>query len=130
MPYGGDPGASFADAVRFLIGDTGTTELVSDAEIAYLRSTVGDSEYAVAAECALALANKYAALVDQTIGKISTSYSQKSKQYRDLYAGLRRRIGQGGRIYAGGISIVDKETDENDTDCPTPDFTLGMMDNG
>ena len=128
MPYGGDPSASFVDAVRYLIGDTGTTELVSDAEINYLRSTVGDNVLAVAAEAARNLSHKYAALVDQTVGKISVSYSQKAKQYQDLYNSLRRRAGQSGRIYAGGISLSDKELDDDDSDRPAPAFTVGMMD--
>ena len=128
MPYSGDPSASFADAVRYTIGDTGTTELVSDAEIAYLRSTVGDNVLAVAAEAARNLSHEYAALVDQTVGKISVSYSQKAKQFMDLFNSIRRRIGQAGKVYGGGISLDDKETDEDDDDNPTPGFTVGMMD--
>jgi hypothetical protein len=128
MPYGGDPSASFADAVRYAIGDTGSTELVSDAEIAYLRSTVGDNVLAVAAEAARNLAHKYAALVDQTVGRISVSYSQKAKQYQELFVSLRRRAGQSGRVYAGGISLSDKTLDDDDSDRPTPDFSVGAMD--
>ena len=129
MPYGGDPSASFADAVRYLIGDTGSTELVSDAEITYLQTTVGASVLAVAAEAARNLSHKYAALVDQTVGRISVSYSQKAKQYQELFSSLRRRAGQSGKIYAGGISLDNKTIDDEDTDRPTPGFTVGAMDN-
>lgn len=129
MPYGGDPGASFADAVRYAIGDTGSTELVSDAEIAYLQTTVGNNVLAVAAEAARNLSHKYAALVDQTVGPISVSYSQKAKQYQALFESLRRRAAQGSKVYVGGISLDDKTIDDEDTDRPTPGFIVGAMDN-
>jgi hypothetical protein len=130
MPYGGDPSASFADAVRYTIGDTDPlNELVSDSEITYLITIVGSDVMAVAAQAALNLSHTYAGRVDQTVGKVSVKYSQLAAQWLAVYESLRRRMSLDAPPYAGGISINDKAIDEADTDAPTPAFSVGMMDN-
>ena len=129
MPYGGDPSASFADAVRYAMGDTNPlNELVSDEEIAYLVTTVGSDVYAVASQAALNLSHSYAGRVDQTVGKVSVKYSQLAAQWLAVYNSLRRKIGMEAPPYAGGISESDKSIDENDTDVPRSAFTVGMQD--
>jgi hypothetical protein len=129
MPYGGDPAASFADAVRFEIGDTDpANELVTDAEIAYLRSTYGDDVLTVAAEAALRLANNYASLIDQKVGKVQVWYSQRAAQFRKVYDDLRRRMALDATPYAGGISKTTIEQEEEDEDRPEPFFSTEMLD--
>ena len=123
--YSGDPGASDLDEVRFLIGDTDTTDQqLSDEEITYLLTSAG-SVKAAALEAARSLWAKYSRMVDQKTGDIDIKYSQR----KDAYAALIRQL-QLGMLpvpYAGGISEDDKQVDEADSDVVQPAFTRGMM---
>ena len=130
MPYGGHPSTDIDDAIRFLIGDTDPTRpLLSDDELAYLRDQYGDNPLRVAAEAADALAAKFALLVDQTVGRVSVSYSQRATQFRALAAELRRRMARSGKPYFGGVSVADMDAEEADTDRPEPLFAIGQDDN-
>jgi len=129
VPYGGDPSASFADAVRYTLGDTDPlNELVSDSEIAYLVTELGSNVLAVAAQAALNLSNSFASQIDQKVGKVQVWYSQRAAQWLKVYETLKRRRGMTAGAYAGGISLEDKEIDQDDTDAPQPAFTVGAMD--
>ena len=59
MSYTPAVGATAANRVRFMLGDTdGTTEVFSDTELAMVLDVTGETEagiYAAAAECALAI---------------------------------------------------------------------------
>jgi len=113
--------------VRFLIGDTDTSDQqLSDEEIAYLLTEYSAARRA-ALEAARSLQAKYARLCDQRTGDISISYSQR----RDSYAALVRDLQRGmlGTPYAGGISQADKDSDEDDSDRVNPAFSVEMMDN-
>lgn len=119
--YSGDPAASDTAAVRFAIGDTDSTDqLVTDEEIAYLLT--GSSVAAAAIAACESLAAKFARQVDRSVGNLSLSSSQRSAQFRDLAATLRRRSAYLAAPYAGGISVADKETQEDDTDRVKPTF--------
>ena len=127
--YSGDPAASDADAVRFLIGDTSTTDQqLQDAEIAYLLTTEG-SVYRAAAQAARSIGAKYARLVDKSVGDLRLSYSQRAASYEKLAASLvARATTRTATPYAGGISAADKALDEQDTDLAKPAFTVGQFD--
>lgn len=94
MPYGDDPANDPADELRLLVGDTGTTPLLSDNEVAYFLAQ-GGAPLAGAVRAANALASRFAQLVDSSVGDVRKSYSQRAKQYRELAADLTARDAEG-----------------------------------
>lgn len=127
--YSGNPSSSSLDAVRFRIGDTDTEDqLVTDEEIAYLLTEWGNVPSASIAACE-AIAAKFSRLADRQIGNLRISASQKSEQYRQLAATLRRQQAMLVIPYAGGISRDDKLTREDDSDRVVPAFSRDMMTN-
>lgn len=127
--YSGNPGATNRDAVRFLIGDTdNTAQLVTDEEIAYMLAQEGTSTSAAARICR-SLAAKYARYMDQSVGDLSISYSQRYQQFSELAVKLESDAGSRvGIPYAGGISKTDKGSREMDTDRLLPSSRVGVHD--
>lgn len=84
--YTGDPSVSDRDKVRFLIGDTDTTDqLVSDEEIAWQLDVVADSIYQAAHDLCVSLAAKFARLAtSKSVGDLSLSYSDRSAAFYSL----------------------------------------------
>lgn len=80
--YSGDPADSEKDAVRFLIGDTDTTDqLLSDEEIVYTITTAG-SLYQAAHDSAYAIASTFARLAtSKSVGDLSLSYSDRAASF-------------------------------------------------
>lgn len=117
--------------VRRLIGDVLSNDRqLSDNEIAFAVSQYSNL-YLAAAEAARWIAMQYARQVDLVTGELKTNYSQRSRQYRTLAADLQNRgVARGGVIpYAGGLSVTDKQSQEDDPDRVVPNFNLGMTDN-
>jgi hypothetical protein len=86
--YSGNPASSDTDAVRFLVGDTDTTDqLISNEEINYTLSVYNEPAFAAIA-AARSIAAKFARQSDQSrsVGdlSLSESFSQKSQQYQHL----------------------------------------------
>jgi hypothetical protein len=130
MPYGGNPGTDWHDAVRLLIGDTDNTDpQFTDAELDFFATAMGTDNYAVAAEACRALAMKYARLCDQSVGRVSVSYSQRSQRYADLAVRMDTQAAAGAVPYAAGTSVADMQTEVDDTDRPAPFFDSHQMDN-
>jgi len=118
--YSGDPTSSTRDEVRFLIGDTDSTDAqLQDLEVDYLLTKYTTAAKAALAAC-LALASKYARLCDKAVGDLRISYSQRQKHYLDLARELRARVAV--RPYAGGLSASEKESVNDDTDRIVPAF--------
>ena len=117
--------------VRFLIGDTVTSEqLLEDAEIAFaisLRSNI----YGAAAECCRSLASKFSRSVTQRAGGSISNFSDMSKAYAARALQFDSQAAQfgAGMPYAGGISESDKLSQEQDGDRVPPQFIIGMDDN-
>lgn len=93
--YSGDPSDSDVDAVRFLVGDTDTTDqLLTNEEIQYLVDEQG-SAHTAAAAAANAIAAKFSRKADESksVGdlSLSNSYSQRAKSYLDLSTSLQAR---------------------------------------
>lgn len=128
--YSGDPSDSQLDEVRFLIGDTDTTDqLLQDAEINYLLTTEG-SVLGAAYRSALAIVAKLSREFDQAVGSVKYNLSQRVKQYNDLVLSLKAQLGISGSIpFVGGISISDKESRREDTDRVQPKFTRRQGEN-
>lgn len=128
--YSGDPSATARDEVRFLTGDTDTTDqLVTDEEIAYAIAQEANNRGA-AVRVARAVAAKFARRSDMSVGDLSYSYSQRAKAYYELADKLELDAALYSAMpYAGGITISGKETVENDSDRAPPAFKRGGMDN-
>lgn len=126
--YDGDPSANDRDTIRFLIGDTNTNDqLVTDEEIAW--ALTQGTTYNAAAICANAISAAFSRLADKAVDDLKISYSQKSEQYARLAVGLSNKDAHRSLdIYAGGISIADKLSREQDTDRVSPSFKKGMTD--
>lgn len=122
------PANSDADAVRFLIGDTTVTDaLLQDEEIAWLLTESGSVVNTAAASACEAIAARFARLADTQVDDVRVALSQRAKGYRQLAADLRTQVTRAGVMpYAGGISIAQKHTAEEDTDRVQPIFTRDM----
>jgi len=119
-----------ADKVRFLIGDTvqGDPLIEDDEEIAFCLSECGNNIYRAGA---FALRRASAKLVRELnlISPVAESNAlEQSKQLLKLAQDLEdeaTRLGGGAKVFAGGISIADRDSRNADTDRVTPSFTAG-----
>lgn len=122
---------SCVDTVRFLIGDTDTSDQqLQDGEIQGTLTWNNGDPYQAAIESCRALALKYARQADKTVGDLHLVNSQRSKAYAAM---VQQIIAQSLRHgaptpYAGGISIPEIEEDRTNTDLVQPSFTKGFMD--
>jgi len=84
--YSGDPANSTKDAVRFLIGDTDTTDqLLNDAEVNFCIVQAGESIYQSAHDCCYSIASKFSRMAtSKTVGDLSLSYSDRAKAFFEL----------------------------------------------
>ena len=126
-----DLSSSQKDQVRFIIGDTlATAQQVQDEEINFAISQRANI-WGAAAECARSLAARFAREADSVQGDLHTLYSSKSKAYRAMALEFENKSATNGAglPYAGGISIVDKQEQEQDGDRVPPQFQLGQDDN-
>lgn len=111
MGYGGDPSASGIDAVRFWAQDTGSPELLSDAEYDYLIDFTGldpdQDPLDIAAYAADRIAAKFAGEVSISADGVNYSGDQLYAKYQALAKELRQtardRTGQGARPFVGGL---------------------------
>ena len=130
--YEGYPADNTKDEVRFLVRDTDTTEqLLSDEEIYYLLSIFPNPIASAAMGCET-LSSKFARdASEKTVGDLKINLTEKAKSFRDqatrlwLLSKLYRGRPQ---VYAGGISIADKQTQVANSDRVQPDFYRHMND--
>lgn len=124
-------GASDKDDIRFLIGDTDSTDWqLQDEEINRVR-TQSTSNGEAAVKLARALAARYSRLVTTTLNDgLKVEYSDKAQHYHDLAKVLAEQAG--GIVaaipYVGGISEAEEDIDVADTDLVQPTFKKGMHD--
>lgn len=119
--------------VRRWLGDIiADDQQMPDSEILFAisqRSTI----LGAAADCARQLAAQYARKIDVTSpGSIQTAYGEQSKKYALLgkeLDSMARARGAGITPYAGGISRMDKQNIQENTDRVQPAFNIGMTDN-
>jgi hypothetical protein len=127
--YSGDPSANNRDLVRFLVHDTDTTaQLLTDEEIAGL-VTIEGSARGAAVLAAGSLAARFGRKASMSVGDLSIDYGSIATFYNNLVASLRRELATtSARPYAGGQSISDKESKEDDDDRVSPAFKRNMHD--
>jgi hypothetical protein len=119
------------DEVRFLIGDTDSAqEQLSNEEINF--ALLSKPPKAAAAECARAIAAKYARLVTRSVGDLNVTY----RELQDNYAKLADRLDAasaaedaGTQVFAGGIFTSDRVIQDNNTSINQPDFRRDQFDN-
>lgn len=92
--YSGDPSGSARDEVRFLSGDTDTTnQQINDAEIAYLLASWNNNTYLSAAFACDAIAGKYTSKSDssKSVGdlSVSTQFMAQAKTFMERATNLR-----------------------------------------
>lgn len=129
--YSGDPTSSKKDEVRFLIGDTDSTEfLLQDGEINYLLGLYNDTAIPAAIRGCETIMAKFSRMADEQVGQVKISYSQKAKAYAVMLGQLRQRLAiENCAPYAGGISKVDKSSNDLNANRVKPDFSKHMMEN-
>lgn len=119
------------DTVRFLVGDTDTSNAaVSDEEITASLALFG-SVYNTAAGVADALAAKYSSSTSISIsGLVSVAQEQKALAYRALAVRLRSQAAtmNVGAPFVGGVSIAAMDAVQDDTDRVPNQFEVGQFD--
>lgn len=127
--YSGNPNNSSLDAVRFLIGDTISTDpQLQDEEINYELSEE-NNVYLAAIACAQALAAKFARLVDKAVDSFRISYSQRQAHYLALANSLTTRAAmKDGTPYVGGLTETDKLIDSQNPNMVQPEFNRKQFD--
>jgi len=114
------------NAVRFLVGDTDSTDVqAKDEEIAFALAQSSDNVYEAAAYTCRAIAAKYARRVNTDLdGALSADYSDLHAHYLALAETLesesKKQSGLG--IKAGGISEAAISVVRQDTDRVIPSF--------
>lgn len=129
--YTGNPGASAKDQLRFLIGDTDECDqLLQDGELTWLLTQYNNTPMNAAIRACEILMMKFGRLVDESVGSVSLSYSQRVAAFTKLQVMLRNRLAtEDCSWFAGGISISQEITVNANTDRVRPAFTRDMMDN-
>jgi hypothetical protein len=125
--YGNDPLKNDVDAVRFSIGDTYPDDKqISDCEIKFLLSKEGN-----VLEASICAVQSLIALYARDFDNKSKSMSaQVTANYRLMLASLKeKRSNNLSPIYAGGLTISDKKTNEENSDVVQPMFTRELDDN-
>lgn len=127
-----EPGSSDRSWVRFNVGDNASdAQEMQDEEIDLLLASEGSKERAAIAG-ARALGARFARRADKQIGRLRIASGRVSDNFfklaTELEKGLSRRAGGSDGIYAGGISISDKESEESDTDRVDPGFERHQFD--
>ena len=129
--YSGNPITSSMDEVRFLIGDTDYAQpQLSDDEIKY--TLASKPTKAAAAECARAIAAKYARLVTRSVGDLNVTYKELQENYNNLADRLEASSAAedpGTPVFAGGIFTVDRAIQDNNTAINQPSFRRDQFDN-
>jgi hypothetical protein len=132
--YSGTPSASQRDAIRFLLNDTDSTDvLLQDEEISYLIAT-WTSTYEAARGGAEVIASRFtrdADNVSKTVGdiSISKSFTNKAREYRALAKSLfEQRMRLSPPTPAINAQAIES-TENRGPFTPTTDFYLGEFDN-
>jgi len=117
-----NPSASIKDEIRFLIGDTDTTDqLVTDEEISYLSANHPNVEEAAYEACTRICA-KFARLMDTTSGKTQISYSQRYDHYKSLSDVLNAKFADTPQVYSVSMDSPDTISLDRDFDCHRSSF--------
>lgn len=117
------------DKVRFLVGDVDPKgQMLSDAEIDFTLDKQGGNIMLAAAMAADAIAARFACCVDESVGALSRSNSQKFKHFKELADCLRKEASQGlAEMFVGGASKSHNDLLRGDDGATQPYFFRGML---
>ena len=125
--------ATLKDKVRFLSGDVDTADQqVADETITAVLSMYGDVWHSAAAICR-SLAARYSREADIAMDALKKSLSQRAAAYKErgdelaAYASDPTGVLAVPVIFAGGISVAQKDDNVLNTDRVRPFFTRHMM---
>ena len=129
--YAGTPNSVARDAVRWLSGQTSSSDevLATDEEITYALAQRRSNNYGAAQLVCEFLASRYAGRAqDKSIGELAITFGERSRLYatRAKELGVLQIRSQGVSPYVGGISEAEQDTDAADTDLIQPSFSVGM----
>ena len=150
--YSGDPTASRKDEIRFLVGDTNSDvdeQLLTDGEINYalqlypITSDIYNEDGEIltldktvqpllaALVCAEAIWSYFQRQADERLPPVNFEYAARAKNYKVKVDDLRRVVAMRGGVlpYAGGISKLDKEINQENVDRVEPDMYKHEHDN-
>lgn len=124
--YSGDPSANNRDAVRFLTGDTNTTDqLVTDEEIAFALSQKGNEIYASSIYVVKAIIAKFARDTDSQIESVRIDASSRVNNLTallsQLIASAQDEDGMASPLVYG-VSVAAMDAADLDTDRPPSAF--------
>ena len=121
-----DPDVSTTSEIRFWAQLTDTNnQRLTDEEIVYIR-TLEDTNVGAAARCCEILSTRYAEVIDTktgAAGELSIKGSQLSTQFATRAAALRKEASKHASPWSAGISVSEKEAQEERTDRVEPAFT-------
>lgn len=128
--FGGDPAANDRDQVRFLVGDTDTTDqLATDEAIAWAIAQ-RPSVYSAAATIARGIAALFSRRASTQVGNVQVTMSQMSKQYLVLAQTLEAQAniedGALGTPVVMGVSRDEMYDVRDDEDRVRPSMTRDM----
>lgn len=115
--------------VRLRIGDTDSSNYaLSDEDIRLLASDVGGNDYATAIACAEALAARYTAEVNGSVGDVTAWGSDMADKYRKLAVTLRRQLTLRSAVpYSGGLLKSEHDIRAEDETLVQPAFTRDLQ---
>lgn len=127
--YSGNPNNSAKDAVRFLIGDTIQTDpILQDGEIEYFLGIYNNTPLNAAIRCCETIIALFSRQVDEGVGKVKISFSQKVKQYTSTLAMLKVRLAtEDAQPFSGALTHTEKNVNDSNNNLVKPDFTKHMM---
>jgi hypothetical protein len=122
---------SAQDQVRFFSSDTDADAAItlSDEEILGAITIAGGAK-AAAALCCETLAGRYSTqgkMLRDDLGQ-TIDWGERATFYLNRATQLRSRIGLVALPYAGGVSVADKQTREEDSDRVDPAFSRTLHD--
>lgn len=123
--YSENPASTPKDAVRFLVGDTISTDpLASDEELVWALS-LNSNIYAAASIIADSIATKFATMkVSVRIGPISEEYGNRATFYANRAKELKNKASDNSTLNIDSCLPVNVDGSEKE-----PSFSIGMTDN-
>lgn len=124
--WSGDPTHSLFEAVRHKIGDTDPQSYyLEDEQIQYELTQEGDNVLLAAANCAEAIAGRFAKSTSWARGRVEVRPGETSDRYHKMADRFREEaLGplafDGSSAHAGGISVDRKTAVEADADRTEP----------
>lgn len=117
--------------VRYLVQDvTSSTQLVQNEEINWVLS-IYPNVWRAASEVAGSIATHFAKMArSKSVGSLSIQWGERAKEFKERASSLKAQSEtlRTFSVYAGGISVADKNAHDDDTDWDKPAFARGMHD--